>query len=131
MPADSEPQDEYDHSLNWVMVGEAKQGGSEMGKYPHIRRIVMLSPSLMQNYSHSPEKGASPPIEGWLHTLHSKQQKTRISQETRIDSQCMRMFECMFGWWVAAPLSDPPSKFRLVGQGLSPIRWPRRYQILP
>ena len=33
-PADSEPQDECNHSQNWVMAGKAKQGGSEMGKYP-------------------------------------------------------------------------------------------------
>ena len=34
MLADSEPNDECDHSQNWVMVGKAKQnkGGSEMGK---------------------------------------------------------------------------------------------------
>ena len=37
MPADSEPQDRCSHSLNWVMVGKAKQGGgSEMGKYPSM-----------------------------------------------------------------------------------------------
>ena len=33
MLADSEPEEECDQSLNWVMVGKAKQnGGSEMGK---------------------------------------------------------------------------------------------------
>ena len=37
MPGDSEPQDRYGHSPNWVMVGTAKQGGgSEMGKYPSM-----------------------------------------------------------------------------------------------
>ena len=42
-------------------------------------------------YSHPPEEGPSPPIEGWLHTLHSKGREAKISQETRIDSQSMRM----------------------------------------
>ena len=34
-------------------------------------------------YSH-PEEGPSPPVEGWLHTLHPKGRETKISQETRI-----------------------------------------------
>ena len=39
MLVDSEPQDKYHHSPNWVMVSKAKQkGGSETGKYPHVRR---------------------------------------------------------------------------------------------
>ena len=40
MLADSEPHNECNHSQNWVMVGKAKQnkGGSEMGKYPNVRR---------------------------------------------------------------------------------------------
>ena len=42
-------------------------------------------------YSHPPEEVPSLPIEGWFHTLHSKGRKTQISQETRIDSQTMRM----------------------------------------
>ena len=42
-------------------------------------------------YSHPPEEGPLPPIEEWLLTLHPKGRKTKISQETRIDSQSMRM----------------------------------------
>ena len=42
-------------------------------------------------YSHPPEEGPLPPIEGWLHTLHSKGRETKVSQETRIDSWSMRM----------------------------------------
>ena len=36
MLVDSEPNNECDHSLNWVTVGKAKhnKGGSQMGKYP-------------------------------------------------------------------------------------------------
>ena len=41
-------------------------------------------------YSHPPEEGPSPPVEGWLQTLHPKGRKTKFSQETRIDSQTMR-----------------------------------------
>ena len=37
-------------------------------------------------YSHPPEEGPLPPVEGWLHTLHPKGRETKISQETRIDS---------------------------------------------
>ena len=34
MLSDSKPQEEFDQSQNWVMVGKAKHktGGSEMGK---------------------------------------------------------------------------------------------------
>ena len=42
-------------------------------------------------YSHPPEEGPSLPIEGWLKTLYPKGRKTKFSQETRIDSQSMRM----------------------------------------
>ena len=41
--------------------------------------------------SHPPEEGPSLPIEVWLHTLHPKGRETKISQETTIDSQSMRM----------------------------------------
>ena len=72
MLADSEPRDECDHSWNWVMVGKAKQnkGGSEMGKYPHVKRndkSVYLSDA---ECSHPPKEGPSLPVEGWLHTFH-------------------------------------------------------------
>ena len=37
--ADSEPKDEYDHSLSWVMVGKAKlKGGVKWVSSPHVRR---------------------------------------------------------------------------------------------
>ena len=52
MLADSEPHDDCNHSQNWVMVEKAKhnKGGSEMGKYPHVKRNDQhLSTFLMQN----------------------------------------------------------------------------------
>ena len=50
MPADSEPQGECDHLPNWVTVGKAKQGGSEMGKYPPCQEEWQyLSTSMMWN----------------------------------------------------------------------------------
>ena len=41
-------------------------------------------------YSHPPEEGSLPPIDRWLHTLHPKGRETKISQETRINSQSIR-----------------------------------------
>ena len=38
MLADSEPQDECNHSLNWVVVGKAKQGGVKWVSIPHVKR---------------------------------------------------------------------------------------------
>ena len=67
---DSEPQEEFDQSQNWVMVGKAKQNrGSEMGSNPCVRKndtIVYLSDA---ECSYPPKEGPSPPVEGWLHTL--------------------------------------------------------------
>ena len=92
MLVDSEPQDEYDHSLNWVMVGNAKQEQSEMGKCPPMSGGMTMPVSLPDaEYFHPPEEGPSLPIGGWLHTLPSKCRKTKISQETRMDSQSTRM----------------------------------------
>ena len=42
-------------------------------------------------YSHPPEEGPLPPMEGWLHTLHPKGRKTKLSHETRINSWSTRM----------------------------------------
>ena len=42
-------------------------------------------------YSHPPEEGPLPPLEGWLNTLHPKGRKTKIIQETRINSWSTRM----------------------------------------
>ena len=42
-------------------------------------------------YSHPPEEEPLPPIEEWLHTLHPRGRESKISQETRINSQSMRM----------------------------------------
>ena len=42
-------------------------------------------------YYHQLEAGPSPPVEGWLHTLHLIGRETNISQETIIDSQSTRM----------------------------------------
>ena len=51
--ADSEPDDECDHSWNWVTVGKAKQnmGGVKWVSTPHVKRNKRqhLSTSLMQN----------------------------------------------------------------------------------
>ena len=71
MLADSETQQECDQSQNWVMVGKAKQnGGVKWLSNPHVRKnnnVVYLSGG---ECSYPPKEGSSPPVEGWLHTLH-------------------------------------------------------------
>ena len=53
MLADSEPNDECDHSQNWAMVGKAKQnnGGVKWVSNPHVKRNKRqcLSTSLTWN----------------------------------------------------------------------------------
>ena len=75
MLVDSEPKDRYGHSLNWVMVGKAKQGrGSEMGKYPPCQeegQAYVYLPDV--EYSHPHDEGPSLPIERWLHPLYQRQ----------------------------------------------------------
>ena len=75
--------------LAWL--ARPNKGGSEMGKYPHVKRND--NPCLPPWCRILPptKEGPSPPIEEWLHTLHWRQWKTNISQETGIDSQNMRM----------------------------------------
>ena len=52
--------------------GQTKQEGSEMGKYPLHQKEQETTPIYLSDmeYSHPPEGGSSPPVEGWLHTLH-------------------------------------------------------------
>ena len=78
------PKDEYDDSLNWVMVGKAKQRGSEMGKYPHVRRNDNAClPPWCGMLPHQ-KRGSLPPIVGWLHTLHSKQRKPKLAKKPEL-----------------------------------------------
>ena len=73
MLADSGPNNECDHSQNWVTVGKAKQnkGESEMGKHPPGQEELETTPVHLSDmeYSYPPEEGSSPPVEGWLYTL--------------------------------------------------------------
>ena len=77
MLADSEPHDDCDHSQNWVTVGKAKQnkGGVKQVSNPMSRGMTMPVYLSDAEYSHPPEEGPLPPVEGWLYTLHQKQQK--------------------------------------------------------
>ena len=72
MPVDSEPQDRYGHSLNWVMAGKAKQGGGvKWVSTPLCQeegQVYIYLPDV--EYSHQQDEGPLPPIEGWLHTLY-------------------------------------------------------------
>ena len=54
--ADSEPKEECCHSLNWVTAGKAKPngGGSEMGKWPHVRMESAKSTTSMRDAPHLP-----------------------------------------------------------------------------
>ena len=73
MLADSESQDRCDHSPNQVMIMAKQGGGSEMGKYPSVsegRMMLVYLPDL--ECSHPHKEGPSPPVEGWLHTLHQR-----------------------------------------------------------
>ena len=91
MLADREPQ-EYmtTHQTGSQLVGPNKKGGVKWVS-PPMSGGMMTSVCLPDTeYSHPPEEGPSLPMEGWLYTLHSKGRKTRISQETGIDSQRMR-----------------------------------------
>ena len=59
---------------------------------PHVKEEQETTPVYLSDaeYSHPPQEGPSPPVEGWLHTLHQKCQKLKTNQETRIDSQTTR-----------------------------------------
>ena len=51
------------------MVGKAKQNrGIEMGKYPPCQEEQETIPVYLSyaEYSHPPEEGPSPPVEGWF-----------------------------------------------------------------
>ena len=37
----------------------------------------------------------------------------------------------MLGWWVVVPPSDPPPESILMGQGVCPMGWSDKCQILP
>ena len=53
------------------MVGKAKNGGSETGKYPLCQEEMTMPVYLSDvQYSHPPKEGPLPPLEGWLYTLH-------------------------------------------------------------
>ena len=71
-------------------LARPNKGGVKWVSIPCVRRNDDAISLPDAEYSHPPGEGPSLPIEGWLHTLHSKQQKTRISQETRIDRWSMR-----------------------------------------
>ena len=68
--ADSEPEEECDQSLNWVMVGKAKQhGGVKLVSNPHVRvkdGVVCLSDV---ECSCPPEEVPTLIVEEWHHTL--------------------------------------------------------------
>ena len=72
-------------------LARPNKGGSELGRSPMSGGMTKPVSLPDMEYSHPPEEGPSPHVEGWLHTLHSKGRKTKLSQETRIDSQSMRM----------------------------------------
>ena len=70
MLGDSEPEEEYDQSLNWVMVDKAKQ---KWVSNPHGRvknKIVCL---FDVECSYPPKEVPTPIVEEWQHTL----QKTK------------------------------------------------------
>ena len=71
--------------------GQTKRGGVKQVSTPMSGGMTMLVYLSDAEYSHPPEEGSLPPVEGWLHTLHWRWAKTKTSQETRIDSQSMRM----------------------------------------
>ena len=49
--------------------GQTK-GGVKWASTPMSRGMTMPVCLSDAEYSHPPEEGPSPPIEGWLHTLH-------------------------------------------------------------
>ena len=121
MLVDNEPQ-EYmtTHQTRSWLARPNKKGGSEMGKYS-MSGGMMKSVCLPDaEYSLPPEEGPLLPMEGWLHTLHPKGRETRISQETRIDSQTMRT-------------CSPNKKGGTVGQPprCHPVHWLNRPQNYP
>ena len=64
MLVDSEPHNECNHSLNWVMVGKAKQkGGVKWASTPNVKRNDNICLLFDTEYSHSPEEGPTPPVE--------------------------------------------------------------------
>ena len=75
------------------MVGKAKQktGGVKWVSTPMSGRMMTSVCLPDAEYSQPQEKGLLLPIEGWLHTLHPKGRKIKISQETRIDSHRTRI----------------------------------------
>ena len=74
-------------------LARPKKGGVKWVSIPHVKRNDRTClPPWCRKYSHLPEEGPSPPVKWWLFTLHWRHWKTKISQETRIDSQTMRMW---------------------------------------
>ena len=76
MLVDSEPQEEYNQSWNWVTVGKAKQngGGVKWVSNPPVRKkenVVYLSDV---ECSYPPKEGPLPPVEGWHHALKRSNQ---------------------------------------------------------
>ena len=83
MLADSEPQ-EYmtTHQTRSWLARPNKKGGVKLVSTLHVRRNDDMSVCLPDaEYSHPPEEGPSLPIEGWLHTLHPKEEKPKLAKK--------------------------------------------------
>ena len=90
MLVDSEPNDECDHSQNWVMVGKAKQnkGGVKQVSNPHVKGTKTTPVYLSDmEYSHLPLEGPLPLVEGWLHILQWRQLKWKLAKKPELTAR--------------------------------------------
>ena len=108
------------HQTGSWLARPNKKGGVKLVSTPMTGGMTMSVSLPDMEYSHPLEEGPSLPIEWWLHTLHSKWRKPKISQETRIDSWSMRPCSqqkrgtvgqpprCHPGYWVEQALINYP-----------------------
>ena len=87
------------HQTGSQLARPNKEGGVKQVSTPPCQeegQACICLPDV--EYSHPHEEGPSPPVEGWLHTLHWRHWKTEINKETRIDIQSMRTCLPKGGW---------------------------------
>ena len=88
MLADSEPQDGCKHSPKWVMVGKAKQeGGVKWVSSPCVQEEWQCLSTSLNRILLPTRRGTFTTHRGVASYLHWRWRKTKINQETRIDSQ--------------------------------------------